>query len=132
MSTPSIIACHTEDGYLAIYCHNDGYPDHMLSMLKNNYNSPEKAKDLVSLGDASCIYERMVPSRDSGHSFDHPERGVCIFYHRDRGEPWSQNAPVIYQKTQLLKAHYYVYVFENGKWTLYTDGQEAIDLADCE
>ena len=131
MSTPSIIACHTEDGYLSIYCHNDGYPDHMLSMLQNNYNSFEKAKDLVSLGDASCIYERLSPSENSEHSFDRPERGVCIFYHRDRGEPWSQNAPVIYQKTQLLNAHYYVYVFENGKWVLYINGQEGTKDADA-
>ena len=133
MSTPSVIACHTEDGYLSIYCHNDGYPDHMLSMLKNNYNSPEKAQDLVSLGDASCIYERLVPSKDSGHSFDHPERGVCIFYTRDRGEPWTPNAPVLYMvKRQLLRQQYYVYVFENNQWTLYINGQEATDLADCE
>lgn len=133
MSTPCYIACHTEDGYLTIYCHNDGYPDHMLSMLKTNYNSQQKAQDLVSLGDASCIYERMVPSRDSGHSFDHPERGVCIFYTRDRGEPWTQNAPsVLVTKQQVLRMQYYIYIFENGEWTLYINGQEVTDLADCE
>lgn len=124
MSTPSIIACHTEDGYLAIYCHNDGYPDHMLNMLQMHYNTREKAEALVNLGDASCIYERLIPSPDSGHSFDHPEKGVCIFYTRDRGEPWIQNAPAIYQKHQF-KAHYYAYVFEAGRWVMYINGEEA-------
>lgn len=133
MSTPCIIACHTEDGYQTIYCHNDGYPDHMLSTLKAHYNTFEKAVDLTNLGDASCIYERMVPSRDSGHSFDHPEKGVCIFYTRDRGEPWSQNAPGVFPfKNMFLRQQYYVYIYENNRWALFIDGQEATDLADCE
>jgi hypothetical protein len=92
----------------------------MYPMLTKNYNSEELARDLISLGDASCIEERMVPSRDSGHSFENPEDGVCIFYHRDRGECWREVAPSLFKtKSELLDNYYYSYIFEDGKWNAY-------------
>ena len=115
MSTNSVIAVKTEKGYKTIYCHNDGYFDYMYPMLDTWYNSQERAEALVSLGDASFIAKRMVPSLASGHSFDNPEEDVCIFYHRDRGEPWSHNEPVFcLTKAEVLAMQYYAYIFEDG------------------
>ena len=118
MATNCNIAYKTEKGYETIYVHHDGYESYMWPMLTRYYNTEEKARDLVSLGDASCICERMVPSRDSGHSFNNPEDGVCIFYHRDRGERWEPNAPALLTKTGVLDC-YYSYIWEDGKWTAY-------------
>lgn len=124
MSTHCGIAVKTEEGYKTIYCHHDGYESYMYPMLTKNYNTEERAKDLVSLGDASCIEERMVPSRESGHSFDNPEDGVCIFYHRDRGECWREVAPSLFRtKSELLDNYYYSYIFEDGKWNAYKGGR---------
>jgi hypothetical protein len=123
MSTHCGIAVKTEEGYKTIYCHHDGYESYMYPMLTKNYNTEERATDLVSLGDASSIQERMVPSRESGHSFDNPETGVCIFYHRDRGEDWSHVYPCHYTKDELLSEYYYVYIWEDGKWTAYKNKQ---------
>lgn len=120
MSTPCIIAVKTEKGYLASYCHFDGYTEYMYPMLTENYNTYARAFDLVSLGDASSISERMVPSMESGHCFDKPEEGVCVFYHRDRGEPWEWVKPELYstlEKFRQLQA--YVYVYENDCWEAY-------------
>ena len=118
MSTHCNIAYKTEKGYETIYVHHDGYESYMWPMLTKNYNTEEKARDLVALGDASFIDERMVPSRDSGHSFDNPEDGVCIFYHRDRGERWENTKPDCLRKSEVLNC-YYAYIWEDGKWTAY-------------
>jgi hypothetical protein len=128
MSTNSTIAIKTDKGYEAIYCHNDGYFDYMYPMLDTWYNSWERAQALVSFGDASFIAKRIMPSKDSNHHFDHPEEDVCIFYHRDRGEPWEFNKPNFYQtKEEVLSTQYYCYIFENGCWTAYAGREEVPD-----
>ena len=125
MSTNSTIAVKTDRGYEAIYCHNDGYFDYMYPMLDTWYNSWERAQALVSFGDASFIAQRIMPSKDSNHHFDHPEEDVCIFYHRDRGEPWHQNEPTFYlTKGEVLKSQYYTYIFEDNMWRAYQGGVE--------
>lgn len=123
MSTHCSIAYKTEKGYETIYCHHDGYESYMWPMLTENYNTEERARALVALGDASSIQERMVPSRDSGHSFDNPEDGVCVFYHRDRGERWTNCAPDCLTKSEVLN-NYYAYIWEDGKWNAYKNGRK--------
>ena len=132
MGTPSAIAVHTEDGYATIYCHWDGYPSYMYPMLRDWYGTEERALALVSFGDASSINKRLVPSQDSGHSFDHPEEDVCVFYHRDRSDPWLQVAPDLCMKNQVLKRQYYAYIFEDGCWHVYIHGVEADDYSEFD
>ena len=125
MSTNSTIAVKTDKGYEAIYVHNDGYFSYMYPMLSENYASWERAEALVSFGDASFIAKRIMPSQGSDHSFDHPEEDVCVFYHRDRGEPWHQNETTFYlTKGEVLKSQYYTYIFEDGEWKAYQGGAE--------
>ena len=122
MATNSTIAIKTDSGYEAIYVHNDGYFDYMYPMLDTWYNSHERAEALVNLGDASFIAKRIMPSQDSNHSFNNPEKDVCIFYHRDRGEDFHITH---YQtKQDLLSSQYYVYIFENSKWKAYAGRKE--------
>ena len=123
MSTPCALLVKTEDGYLTTYCHFDGYTDYMFPMLVKNYNSYEKALALVSLGDASYIAEKLEPTTDT-HSFEHPEEGVCVFYHRDRGEDWLMNEPYYVNKEPRLHQFHYAYVFEDGYWTAYERAQK--------
>lgn len=86
MSTPSTISIVTENGKVdTIYCHWDGYVSNMGKMLLEHYNSKEKAKSIIDNGYASSISEKIAPSTDT-HSFSTPEKGVCVFYHRDRGD----------------------------------------------
>lgn len=115
MSTPCLIAIHTDSGYLATYCHHDGYRDHMLKILTTYYNTDELAHKLISMGDASCIYENLEPK--GPHSFEKPESRVCVFYHRDRGEDWEQVKPELYYSIEQLKwIQPWVYVWETDHW----------------
>ena len=125
MSTSSAVAIKTDKGYEAIYVHWDGYFDYMYPMLSENYASWERATALVSFGDASFIAKRIMPSVGSDHSFEHPEEDVCVFYHRDRGEPWAQVEPTFYlTKEEVLKTQYYTYIFEDNAWKAYRGGVE--------
>jgi hypothetical protein len=38
-----------------IYVHWDGYPSHMIPILRKNYNTVEKVEELLSLGDLSLF-----------------------------------------------------------------------------
>lgn len=122
MSTQCGIAVLTDKGYETIYVHNDGYPDYMWPMLTENYGTEELAKKLVSLGDASFIDEKLEPTSNF-HRFGTPEPGVSMFYHRDRGEPWSDVAPTTYTAKELFACYYYAYVWEDGFWCFYEGGE---------
>ncbi len=114
MGTRCGIALKSGETYQTIYCHYDGYPNYMLSMLRKNYNSLELAAKLISYGDASCIKKKLEPTGTT-HTFMRPEDGVCVFYHRDRGEDWTSCAPTCYTESELLKqTHFkYIYYFED-------------------
>lgn len=130
MSTNANIAVKTDKGYQTIYCHNDGYPSYMYPMLRDWYGTQERAEALVSFGDASVIDKRLTPSQDSGHRFGNREEGVCVFYNRDRGEDYSLTT--YDTKEELLKAQFYTYVFEDGRWRVYLLGKEAHNYANFD
>lgn len=70
-----------------IYCHNDGYPQgpHGVGFKLNTfYTDPVKVKELMALGDISQLKKEV--STPFPHSFNNPEPGVTVAYHRDRGE----------------------------------------------
>lgn len=130
MSTHCGVAIKTEKGYETIYVHSDGYESYMWPMLIKNYNTEELARKLVCLGDASFIEERLEPSGE--HSFDNPEAGVCVFYHRDRGEDWKHNAPQAFTFSTVINDFYYAYIWEDGKWTAYKNGRVNPDVKTWE
>ncbi len=55
MATRSLIALKTKNTFENIYCHWDGYPDHMLGKLQGYYNTIDKVKTLLADGDRSTI-----------------------------------------------------------------------------
>ena len=131
MSTHCGIAVKTEEGYNTIYCHFDGYPKYMFTLLTENYNSEELATKLVSLGDASYITERLEPTPGVTHTFDTPEEGVSVFYHRDRGEDWEHTKPAVYKtKQKLYSDYYYAYVFDKGRWVMVSKSGDEIEYGD--
>jgi hypothetical protein len=121
MSTNAGVAVRTGETFQTIYCHWDGYPEYMLPMLSNNYNSLELANKLISMGDASMIEKNIEPDPSKPHDFDNYQQDVCVFYHRDRGDSWESSRSVCYSKRDLFRvpAFDYVYIFEDGQWNAY-------------
>ena len=86
MATRSTIWIKEKRGFSGIYCHWDGCPSNQLSILNGFYNTVQKAQALINLGALSSLHERLKPNENEAHNFDAPASGVCVAYHRDKGE----------------------------------------------
>lgn len=114
MSTRSYIAINNGNGkYLTAYCHHDGYLQYVGAVLQKYYTDPARVFRLVRSGDMSILAPRICPAEDSAHSFEHPDKGVCVFYGRDRGEqetePRYLKHEELFDPTNWIE---YVYVFD--------------------
>jgi len=83
MSTRSQIGLQTEGGVVSIYCHFDGYPEGVGSMLNKHYKDVNKIKELIALGNLSVLGEEIGSKQDFNNR---PENNWCLAYGRDRGE----------------------------------------------
>ena len=109
MSTRSVIAIENSDGTLTgVYCHHDGYTEHHAPILKNNYDTEEKIRELLSFGDMS-ILEKSIKT--------------CVFYNRDRGEDAADVKADTYDTFKNLNTARwdceYFYIFRNNSWECY-------------
>lgn len=118
MATRSTISVILPDGKVqSIYAHWDGYPSHNGRILKESYNSLDKALALVDMGSVAVLGETIGTKTD----FDNPSKGQCIFYDRDRGEELKVSTYTNFEMFRLTgDFQEYNYVFDNG-WKLLTD-----------
>jgi len=125
MGTRSSIAIKTEDGIKAIYCHWDGYVEHNGKLLKEFYNTTDKVKELIALGDLSTLGSQIGQK----HGFDakygpEPELDLtgnwCLAYGRDRGETGTE-AQTFKNISSWVEAEVerwceYFYLFDGQDW----------------
>lgn len=91
-----------------------------MPILTKHYDTAEKVKALLALGDISILGEHLAPDADEPHSFEKPAEGVTVAYHRDRKEPMS---PAVTHKSvvSLMRAdwgipYYYLFDEQKGHW----------------
>lgn len=123
MSTRSSISYYnpTTKKYYTVYCHFDGYLSGVGLMLYKHYQDYDKVKRLISLGAMSCLDPNIDPAPGTQHSFDNKQKGVCVFYTRDRGEDWETNQPRVYGDITDISDHWdldFNYLYMNGKWSV--------------
>ena len=119
MATRGNIGIVNEDGSItAIYVHFDSYPEYVGKILLNHYTTSDIVNGLMDLGDLSILSENMNPT--GPHSFNNPQKGVCLAYGRDRGE---QNVDSVkyedlgqYEDMAADTLAEYQYLFDDGKW----------------
>ena len=93
MSTRSRITLRRKDlTETSIYCHWDGYVEGNGIILQLAYNTADKVEKLLALGDISILGYYTEPDPSKGHDFENHQEGVCVAYHRDRGEEFHQSA----------------------------------------
>lgn len=128
MSTSALIGIKKDaDRFRAVYCHWDGYPEYVGTILYNHYRTKTKVLDLLALGDISQLGERVKPKPADlfGHSFNNPIKYVTVAYARDRGDVKKSSSTFSLNqvKTQGLKNIFveYLYLFdsETNKWETY-------------
>lgn len=129
MSTRGYICRETEPGkYEGIYVHSDSYLTHNGAILLDHYSDPQTVYELLSLGDLSVLAPDIYPDPEKGeHSFDFGKRqdGVCIAYHRDRGEELSPAKEVTLDKLKESWAEYAYFYTLGGEW-------KYVDVAELE
>lgn len=84
MGTRSTIALQNIENFYvtSIYCHWDGYLDHVGKLLLTHYNSESRVKELLALGNVSSL----GPTLGEKHDFNIRNEWATTFYGRDRGE----------------------------------------------
>jgi hypothetical protein len=84
MATRSRIGIEHHDGTVeSIYCHFDGHPRNNGTILYFHYQTPQKIKDLIKLGDISILEKNVNPEEGQLHSIFSPVKGMTVAYHRD-------------------------------------------------
>lgn len=118
MSTRSVICKEVPVHlYYGVYCHFDGYPEGVGSVLLKHYNTKDKVDELLKLGDLSSLGERIAPNVDEPHDFDNPSDGVCVAYHRDRGEELHPARSIRLPNASGTCGAEYMYVYTmDGTW----------------
>jgi hypothetical protein len=116
MATRSTISIKTKTGFKTIYCHWDGYPSNNGRLLLDYYNSPEKANELILLGDLSSLREKIHPDPNQRHDFEHPQPDVCIYYGRDRGEKDTEPQQVSRAEKFPDRWQDYDYMYDGEQW----------------
>ena len=87
MGTRSRIGIQLQDNsVLSVYCHYDGYPEFNGRVLRDNYNTVEKVKELIDGGDMSCTWTNAGWNNETL-----PESGPL--HYTARGESLESNAP---------------------------------------
>jgi hypothetical protein len=118
MATRSRIGLKLDDGTIKqVYCHWDGYVEGVGLKLVENYNTIDKAEELINLGDISSLGCNI--STDEPHTFDNPVNGVTVFYMRDRGENGVE-AKTLTMSEWMSVAYSssidFYYLFADGEW----------------
>ena len=129
MATNAFIGFRENNSITYIYNHSDGYLEYLGKMLIKHYNSEEKAKALVNLGDVSVVKEKLAPEEGTTHTFDNRQEGVSVFYNRDRGENWDDIQPIRIENTVFENPDYtivyiYVYDVEEQTWLFTRNGKD--------
>jgi hypothetical protein len=149
MSTRSSISALQKDNTVkSIYCHWDGDLSGVGETLLTYYNSYEKANELLALGNLSSLYENLNPLPEAPeafpksditeilttHSYDKPQRGVTVAYHRDRKEKFEQEVHCSLRKfNKDNDFQMYNYLFKEGHWYVmseYIKDREWVTLTD--
>lgn len=102
MATRSNIGIRETDGTVkVIYCHNDGYPQHVGRVLLADYTSEVAVRELLALGDISSI----------GSTLD-----KVFAYHRDRGE--AKADPIVHESGEFVRGEDFAYVYDvaESRW----------------
>lgn len=115
MATRSTIWIKNEDGSSdGIYCHHDGYPDYVGMILKDNYDTDEKIRELISLGGISSLAPTV-------------EETAPQSYHIWRGEP----KDIFHvSKSNDIKQYFqeYNYMWKDGFWWMAKENSAWIPL----
>lgn len=126
MSTHAIVAIRLKNRKsIAIYCHHDGYPEHMIPTLTNNYKTKAQVMELIDLGDTSFLEPNIKLARKECYAYKRNYVPGYEHMKNDNVMPTSIECDrdlVKYADEQFA----YLYVFDelDNRWFHYVNGKE--------
>lgn len=119
MATRSRIGIELKNGSIvSAYHHSDGYPEWLGKILKEHYNSYEKASELIDGGDMSCCWTKDRWNYD-GSSYKAEEYGVRYYVREIDGDNPPRLDEDLCEYLLAINAEEYHYLFRNGEWICY-------------
>ena len=119
MSTNPLICKQYSDGSIGgIYCHWDGYPEHVGVLLQEHYSDNDILNKLIKLGNISSL----------GKDIDTTDA-----YCRDEHSEWNDIGK--YANCDELLEHNdieYIYVFDGKEWLLSDHGRKFIKFSEYD
>jgi len=117
MATRSRIGYQLKDGSIvSVYCHWDGYPEFNGRVLRDNYTTVERVRDLLDGGNISALHTNAGWQNETL-----PEVGPL--YYTSRGETIEDNAPKYHTNLNDFMIYAdegngcdYTYHFVDGEW----------------
>ncbi|CAB4129265.1 hypothetical protein UFOVP112_363 [uncultured Caudovirales phage] len=134
MSTRSAIGIKHGDRIKAVYCHYDGYLEHVGRALHTHYQDSIKVNKLISMGDMSGIGADIGEKHAFSERSEYLPDGIatqCTFYDRDREEEdvgyrsFAREAEFIDYYDGCGVEFYYLY--DHGVW-YYSTGRDFTPL----
>ena len=115
MSTRSRIGIQLADeSILSIYSHFDGYPEFNGVKLVENFNTREKVKELIDLGDISCLWTNAGWNNETL-----PETGPLPYSSRGEDCPPRLDADLCeYLLPDGCEEYHYIFT-RNNQWVCY-------------
>lgn len=122
MSTNSTIAIKNGNKIKAIYVHYDGYPEHMLNTLRNNFSHKSDVEKLIALGDTSYIGDTLEECKSQCYyykaynvsGYEHMQNEID----NDKKCFEAREFDSIESYLDFANTYEYAYIFENGNWNL--------------
>jgi hypothetical protein len=116
MATRSHIGIRNLNGTIDyIYCHFDGYPSHNGKILTEYYDTVDKVRELLDLGDLSILNPEIGEKQDFDDRSTH-NSNWCLAYGRDRNEPNTEFKTERFDDLLKDGGVDYIYVFDGDYW----------------
>ena len=101
----------SDDSIMSVYCHWDGYPAFNGRVLRDNYDTVEKVRELIDGGNISALHTNAGWNNETL-----PEVGPL--YYSSRGE----DCPPRHDETMtefFNNGEEFGYIYQNGEWFCY-------------
>ena len=112
-----------------IYCHWDGYLEHVGSLLVKHYDTADKLRPLLALGDISVLRKSVGEKHGFEDRHEADVNGWTTAYGRDRGE--SGVRANTFNAVSEFCSHYvpcgaeYLYLLDRGRWIYQAVGDDS-------
>jgi len=107
MATRSAIAIQLpKNRFLAIYCHYDGYPEHQLPILTDDYATFDSVINLVMMGDLSSLSSEHDWERKKQKKINKNKKNFPPLTYSSRGEQYDAIRPKVFKSLAAIKKYF--------------------------